>query len=87
MENTNKARIKFMRGAVKYAADKLGIALPTAYQRIKKRDPEALTLAAEFEMEKKRRIEEAINIYVKARSYNPIPASIEDQLNKLPEDL
>lgn len=87
MENTNNTRIKFMRGAVKYAADKLGITLPSAYYRIKRRNPEALIYAAEFEMEKKRKIEEAFNKYVKARSFNPIPADIEDQLNKLPEDL
>jgi hypothetical protein len=87
MEQTNKTKIKFMRGAVKYAADKLGIALTTAYQRIQSREPKALTYAAEFELKKKQKIQEAMNKYVEARSFNPIPADFEDQLNKLPEDL
>ncbi len=80
-------KIKFMRGAIAYAAKQLNISFNAAWARAGRGNPDIIALATEFEMKKKKQIKRAINKYVKARSFNPIPADIEDQLNGLPEEL
>lgn len=79
-------KTKFMRGAVKYAAAQMGVSLQTAYYRLHKKDPKTLLYIANFEMSQKKKIENALHKYIKARKYNPI-SNIDAQRDIITEDL
>lgn len=68
---TEEQTIRFMRGAVKYAAEKMGITPRQAGYRIKNLDPLTIMYAMEFEITKKKQKWEALQKYRKVKAYNP----------------
>ena len=78
--------IKFSRGAGIYAATMMGITPQAAYKRIKVGNPDALHWIADYEMKRKKQIQEAYDEVLQTRKYNPMPDNIEKQLNN-PEDI
>jgi len=82
MNNQNPNTNQFIRGAVKYAADKLGISISQASYRIKRFDPMAIKYAAEYETLQKNKIKEAAIIAKTAHEYNPLANIIDNNFNK-----
>lgn len=81
MNNSNQNTNKFMRGAVKYTAEKLGVPLQRASYRIKRFDPLAIQFAAEYETLQKNKIKEAVIIAQTAHDYNPLTNIIDNKNN------
>jgi len=81
MNNQNPNTNQFIRGAVKYAADKLGISISQASYRIKRFDPMAIQYAAEYETLRKNQIKEAALIAQTAHNYNPLANIIDNKNN------
>ena len=72
-----KPKIKYERGAIVFVAKKMNIPYATAQKRVQRGMVSALKIANQWQIQKKKKLEAALEEYIEVKKYNPIPEEME----------